>query len=589
MTSVSRSEHDDETAEGTGVGASETRESQLEPSAATPVRAARSTRATPPKATAAKTAAAKTAAAKTTAAKTTAAKSAATKTAAAKSAAMKTTVVKLAAATSASANTDAGDATPVPADGDAATPAASKRTAASRTASAKAAAARGEAAKTTRAPRASAATSQSATTGRAASAASARQAQRVAAALTTETTAAERPARKAPESAAAAVAEPSQARSEIDEQTVERLPNPAPAPVAAAEPETAPVEAAPLGAATVEAEPVQAEPVQAAPADVVPAPLADEDRPAPPATAGASTAASIAATAGIVATGSAAQAVALIAAPKKSSARKKRMLRPARIGPGADAPKVLAINGLVKRFGENTAVDGITLEVRAGSFFGLVGPNGAGKTTTLSMVTGLLKPDAGTVRIHDIDVWANPRAAKRATGVLPDRLRLFDRLTGAQLLYYSGVLRGLDGRTVRERSADLITAFGLDDAVDRLVADYSAGMTKKIALACAMIHSPRLLVLDEPFESVDPVSAANLTEILERYVAGGGTVVLSSHGMDLIERVCDSAAIIVAGRVLAAGTLDEVRAGQTLEDRFVELAGGRKAAEGMEWLHSFSD
>ncbi|MFC9559384.1 ABC transporter ATP-binding protein [Agromyces sp. NPDC056965] len=279
----------------------------------------------------------------------------------------------------------------------------------------------------------------------------------------------------------------------------------------------------------------------------------------------------------------------MIQPAKKPTARKKRSLRPARSAPPATAPKVLAIEGLVKKFGENTAVDGISLDVRAGSFFGIVGPNGAGKTTTLSMVTGLLRPDAGTVRIHDIDAWANPRAAKRATGVLPDRLRLFDRLTGAQLLYYSGVLRGLDSRTVRERSADLIAAFGLDDAVDRLVADYSAGMTKKIALACAMIHSPRLLVLDEPFESVDPVSAANLTEILERYVAGGGTVVLSSHGMDLIERVCDSAAIIVAGRVLAAGTLDEVRAGQTLEDRFVELAGGRKAAEGMEWLHSFSD
>ncbi|MBT2499519.1 ABC transporter ATP-binding protein [Agromyces sp. ISL-38] len=288
-------------------------------------------------------------------------------------------------------------------------------------------------------------------------------------------------------------------------------------------------------------------------------------------------------------TATADQAVAVIPVPKKPSPRKKRTLRVARPAPSADAPRVLAIEGLVKRFGPNTAVDGISLDVRAGSFFGLVGPNGAGKTTTLSMVTGLLRPDAGTVRIHNIDAWDNPRAAKRATGVLPDRLRLFDRLTGAQLLYYSGVLRGLDNRTVRERSADLIAAFGLDDAVDRLVADYSAGMTKKIALACAMIHSPRLLVLDEPFESVDPVSAANLTDILERYVAGGGTVVLSSHGMDLIERVCDSAAIIVGGRVLAAGTLDEVRAGQTLEDRFVELAGGRKAAEGMEWLHSFSD
>jgi ABC-2 type transport system ATP-binding protein len=283
-------------------------------------------------------------------------------------------------------------------------------------------------------------------------------------------------------------------------------------------------------------------------------------------------------------------AVAVVAAPpKKPAPRKKRTLRVARSAPGADVPAVLQVENVVKRFGANTAVDHISLEVRAGSFFGVVGPNGAGKTTTLSMVTGLLRPDEGTVRIHDIDVWADPKAAKRATGVLPDRLRLFDRLTGAQLLDYSGTLRGLDHRTVRERAADLAAAFGLEDALGRLVADYSAGMTKKIALACAMIHSPRLLVLDEPFESVDPVSAANLTEILERYVAGGGTVVLSSHGMDLIERVCDSAAIVVGGKVLAHGTLDEVRQGQTLEDRFVELAGGRKAAEGMEWLHSFSD
>ena len=142
---------------------------------------------------------------------------------------------------------------------------------------------------------------------------------------------------------------------------------------------------------------------------------------------------------------------------------------------------------------------------------------------------------------------------------------------------------------MKVRSADLAAAFGLDDALSRLVTDYSAGMTKKIALACAMIHSPRLLVLDEPFESVDPVSAANLTEILQKYVAAGGTVVLSSHSMDLIQRICDYVAIVVAGSVLASGTTDEVRGAGSLEDRFVELAGGRKTAEGMEWLHSFSD
>lgn len=253
------------------------------------------------------------------------------------------------------------------------------------------------------------------------------------------------------------------------------------------------------------------------------------------------------------------------------------------------SPVVLRISGLSRRFGDTVAVDGIDLDVHEGSFYGIVGPNGAGKTTTLSMVTGLLRPDSGSISVHGIDVWADPDTAKRSIGVLPDRLRLFDRLTGAQLLYYAGILRGLDGGTVRSRVKDLAKAFGLEDALNRLVTDYSAGMTKKVALAAAMIHSPRLLVLDEPFESVDPVSAANVIEILQKYVAHGGTVVLSSHGMDLIQRVCDHVAIIVNGQVLASGAVDDVRGNGTLEDRFVELAGGRKAAEGMEWLHSFSD
>jgi ABC-2 type transport system ATP-binding protein len=259
------------------------------------------------------------------------------------------------------------------------------------------------------------------------------------------------------------------------------------------------------------------------------------------------------------------------------------------LGDQSGSPVVLSIHNLSRSFGDTIAVDGIDLEVREGSFYGIVGPNGAGKTTTLSMITGLLRPDSGNITVHGIDVWENPDKAKRAIGVLPDRLRLFDRLTGAQLLYYSGVLRGLDGATVRSRVKDLAVAFGLEDALNRLVTDYSAGMTKKVALASAMIHSPRLLVLDEPFESVDPVSAANVIEILQKYVAHGGTVVLSSHGMDLIQRVCDHVAIVVNGQVLAAGAVDDVRGAGTLEDRFVELAGGRKAAEGMEWLHSFSD
>jgi len=259
------------------------------------------------------------------------------------------------------------------------------------------------------------------------------------------------------------------------------------------------------------------------------------------------------------------------------------------IAPPTSADVVLSIQRLRKTYGATVAVDAVSLDVRAGSFYGIVGPNGAGKTTTLSIITGLLRPDAGVVWVHGIDVWRHPAQAKRSIGVLPDRLRLFDRLTGAQFLRYAGTLRGLDAGVVRERAADLAAAFGLEDALGRLVADYSAGMTKKVALAAAMIHSPRLLILDEPFESVDPVSAANVIEILQKYVAAGGTVVLSSHGMDLIQRVCDSVAIIVNGKVLASGTVDEVRGGRSLEDRFVELAGGRKAAEGLEWLHSFSD
>jgi len=249
----------------------------------------------------------------------------------------------------------------------------------------------------------------------------------------------------------------------------------------------------------------------------------------------------------------------------------------------------LSVRGLTKYFGGAAAVDGIDLEVRAGSFFGIVGPNGAGKTTTLSMVTGLLRPDDGAVRVFGVDLWQNPRLAKQKIGVLPDRLRLFDRLTGSEFLYHAGALRGLDRATIAQRSADLSTAFGLDHSLHRLVSDYSAGMTKKIAIAAAMIHAPRLLVLDEPFESVDPVSTSVVLDVLARFTEAGGTVVLSSHSMELTERVCDAIAVVVDGQVLAEGPIAEVLDGRTLEERFVELAGGEAAVKGMEWLQNFSD
>ncbi|MGV9193361.1 ABC transporter ATP-binding protein [Microbacterium sp. MC2] len=258
------------------------------------------------------------------------------------------------------------------------------------------------------------------------------------------------------------------------------------------------------------------------------------------------------------------------------------------IAPATDVP-ALRLRGLTKSFGQTRAVDAIDLDIPAGTFYGIVGPNGAGKTTTLSMAAGLLRPDAGTIEINGVDLGREPRRAKKMMGILPDRLRTFDRLTGRQLLYYYGALRGLRGAVIDSRTADLARAFDLTDALGRPVADYSAGMTKKVMLAGAMIHSPRLLVLDEPFESVDPVSSAVIIDILRAYVDHGGTVLLSSHGMELVERVCSGVAVIVAGQVLAEGSVDQVRGELTLEQRFVELAGGLSDVEGLEWLHTFSD
>ena len=246
------------------------------------------------------------------------------------------------------------------------------------------------------------------------------------------------------------------------------------------------------------------------------------------------------------------------------------------------------IRGLAKLFDDKVAVDRINLTIPSGSFYGLVGRNGAGKTTTISMVTGMLQPTEGTALIRGIDMWAEPLKAKAHLGVLPDGVHLFDKLTGEQLITYSGYLHGIDKETVASRVKDLLAAMDLTDAAGRAVADYSAGMTKKIALAAALIHAPSVLILDEPFEAVDPVSAANIQDILRGFVASGGTVVISSHVMDLVQRLCDHVAIMDSGRILAAGTVDEVRAGTSLEERFVQLVGGRTSSEGLSWLGTSS-
>jgi ABC-2 type transport system ATP-binding protein len=245
----------------------------------------------------------------------------------------------------------------------------------------------------------------------------------------------------------------------------------------------------------------------------------------------------------------------------------------------------LVLRGLVKRFDGLIAVGGADLDVPVGSFYGLLGPNGAGKTTTLSMAVGLLRPDAGTAYVLGHDVWSDPVTAKRLLGALPDSVRMFDRLSGSELLAYTGLLRGMDRQTVDTRAAELLDVLGLSGAGRTLVVDYSAGMKKKIGLACALLHAPRLLVLDEPFEAVDPVSAALIRDILHRYVSGGGTVIFSSHVMEVVERLCSHVAILAGGEIKAVGTLDEVRRGRPLEDVFVGVVGGRVATGAeLSWL-----
>ncbi|MET9337103.1 MULTISPECIES: ABC transporter ATP-binding protein [unclassified Nonomuraea] len=246
--------------------------------------------------------------------------------------------------------------------------------------------------------------------------------------------------------------------------------------------------------------------------------------------------------------------------------------------------------GLFKRFGQQVAVAGIDFTVPAGSFAGLVGPNGAGKTTTLSMITGLLRPDGGVATVGGVDVWRDPVQVKARIGVLPEGLRLFERLSGRELLHYNGRLRGIPKADVEQRAEELLRVMDLTDSADKLVVDYSTGMRKKIGLAAALLHNPAVLFLDEPFEGVDPVSANTLTEVLRRYTASGSTVIFSSHVMDLVERLCDWVSVMSGGRIVAQGPTAEVRAGRSLNQAFLDLVGVRQSGEeGLTWLGSSSN
>jgi ABC-2 type transport system ATP-binding protein len=266
--------------------------------------------------------------------------------------------------------------------------------------------------------------------------------------------------------------------------------------------------------------------------------------------------------------------------------RTSRTMDPAReASMGGPAIKIA---GLRKSFGDKEAVAGIDLEIAAGSFAGLVGPNGAGKTTSLSMMTGLLRPDAGQILINGRDVWADPPAAKAIIGVVPAEARLFDRLSGEEMLEYAGRLRGLPVAEARARAAQLLDVLDLTADAKRLVADYSTGMRKKAALGCALIHNPSVLFLDEPLEGVDPVSADSIRRMLTSYAGSGSTVLFSSHVMELVEQVCDHVSIISQGRIVASGTTEQVRGGQTLQRAFIDLVGSKASGEGLSWLGSSS-
>lgn len=265
-------------------------------------------------------------------------------------------------------------------------------------------------------------------------------------------------------------------------------------------------------------------------------------------------------------------------------------------GPSPQAPEAaataLSLRGLTKRFGNAVAVDNLNLDIPTGSMYGIVGPNGAGKTTALTMATGLLEPTSGNAWICGLPMWDQATeeevmAAKQRYGLLADGLPIFDRLTAREYLEYLGHLRGMDPQVIAERADELLEALDLAGTEGKYIVDFSAGMTKKILLAGAMLHGPDVLILDEPFEAVDPVSSQVIRDILRHFVAAGGTVVLSSHVMELVEGLCDHVAIIAEGRCLRAGTIDEVRQGQPLNDVFVQLVGGRSLSQGsFGWLGS---
>ena len=271
----------------------------------------------------------------------------------------------------------------------------------------------------------------------------------------------------------------------------------------------------------------------------------------------------------------------------------------------ANATTAVETSSLVRRFGDFVAVDDLNLSVRRGSFFGFLGPNGAGKSTTIKMLTGLLAPTSGKIRILGRDLSVEPLTVKRRIGVVPEDLNLFERLTGAEMLAFTGRMYGLQKAEIAQRSLELLDLMDLRDEPKKLIVEYSHGMKKKLSLACALIHRPEILFLDEPFEGIDAIASRTLKDLLSRLTARGLTVFLTSHVLEIVERLCSDIAIISQGKLLAAGSLDNLRKGisvaddgQTnltgshrgpisLEEYFIHIVGGERSTgeeEVLQWL-----
>lgn len=246
----------------------------------------------------------------------------------------------------------------------------------------------------------------------------------------------------------------------------------------------------------------------------------------------------------------------------------------------------VAVQDLRKVYGNRPAVDGLTLTVPRGCFFGFLGPNGAGKTTTIKMLMGLVPPTSGSIELFGLPMPGRDLEIKQRIGLVPDESLLFDQLTGLEFCQFVGRMYGLDKAVARERALELLALFELDQQQRKLIGEYSKGMRKRVAMAAALIHKPDLFLLDEPFEGVDAVGARLMKDILLEQVSRGATMFLTSHVLEVVERLCDRVAIIHEGRLAVDDSIANLRerTGETLEDIFVRIVGAGRTRESLEWL-----